>query len=244
MKWLILTVIFFIPISLGAETIKPPPITLTKSPIETTALNQALQIVIAQSPSLQGKEALLGLKQRKKIWSSNLKLSAISAQKQTNETASGTDMRGALTFEIPLFDDGGKSENVAKARENLAKEKDRIIKSFMDSITSLVLLYADYKQSAQMLKIADEQLKYFQQAQQQGIVDAAGLWSLVKDRENAVFKQGKLSTQYKHELLSMARLFGGTEWNELQQHVHTHVTGFGACSTEISLDTVVPQQCN
>ncbi|WP_353571510.1 TolC family protein [Candidatus Albibeggiatoa sp. nov. BB20] len=236
--------------AIGEElNIEPPGISITQIQIEQSALNKALQIVIEESPSLEGQEVLLGLKQRKKIWESNLRLSAISAQKQTNENASGTDMRGALTFQIPLFDDGGKSENVAKAKQALNKEKDRIVKSFLDSVTALVLLYADYKQSDQMLKIADEELKYNQQAQKQGLVNASSLWSLVKERENAAFKKQRYTTQYQHEILMLARLFGGVQWEELQENVHKHIVGFDSCGSGaagagkgISLDT--PAQCS
>lgn len=180
------------------------------------ALDDAIKIVVDNSPSLQGNEVILGVTERKKVWSSKLQLGALYGQSDTIESTSGTDLRARLSFEVPLFDDGGKGKSVAEQKLQLAVEKDRVIGSFLTKVTTVTMLERKVRIAEQDYRLAQTKYEYFQQAQEKGVIEGSQLWQQVEGvntAQNAVFLAMQ---EYEATITEVARQYGGTQHIELK----------------------------
>jgi len=179
-------------------------------------LDDAIKIVVDNSPSLQGNDVILGVAERKKVWTSKLQLGALYGQSDTIESTSGTDLRARLSFEVPLFDDGGKGKSVAEQKLQIAVEKDRVIGSFLQKVTTITMLERKTRIAQQDYELAQTKYEYFKQAQEKGVVEGSQLWQQVEavnTSQNAVF----LSTQeYESNIIEVSRQYGGQQHVELK----------------------------
>lgn len=186
-------------------------------------LDEAIKIVVDNSPSLQGQDALLGIAERKKVWTSKLSLGANYAQADTLDNASGTDLRARLQFEIPLFDDGGKGKSVAEAKTALAVEKDRVIGAFLQKVTNIVILERKIRTAAQDYELAQQRLEYYQKAQEKGVVEGIQLWQQVEavnTAQNTIFLAKE---SYSASVSETARQYGGLQHVELGAKINQYV---------------------
>jgi len=190
---------------------------------QADVLDDALKIVVDNSPSLQGQEVILGVAERKQIWTSKLQLGANYAQADTLDSASGTDLRARLTFEVPLFDDGGKGKSVAEQKQQLAVEKDRVIGSFLQKLTAISMLERKLRIANQNYELSQTRYEYFKQAQQKGVIEGSQLWQQVEsvnDSQNAVFLANQ---EYEVNVIEVSRQYGGQQHVELAGLVKQYV---------------------
>jgi hypothetical protein len=199
---------------------------------QADVLDDAIKIVVDNSPSLQGNDVILGVAERKKVWTSKLQLGALYGQSDTIESTSGTDLRARLTFEVPLFDDGGKGKSVAEQKLQIAVEKDRVIGSFLQKVTTITMLERKTRIAEQDYQLAQTKYEYFKQAQEKGVVEGSQLWQQVEavnTSQNAVF----LSTQeYEANLTEVARQYGGVQYIELKALISQYAKKSQAQSTD------------
>lgn len=184
--------------------------------VSADVLDDAIKIVVDNSPSLAGNDVILGVTERKKVWSSKLQLGALYGQSDTLETTSGTDLRARLSFEVPLFDDGGKGKSVAEQKLQIAVEKDRVIGSFLTKVTAITILERKVRIAEQDYRLAQTKYEYFQQAQEKGVIEGSQLWQQVEGvstAQNAIFLA---SQEYEANVTEVARQYGGTQHIELK----------------------------
>jgi len=186
-------------------------------------LDDALEIVLANSPTIAGKRGLVDIEKRKHIWDSKVTLGARYAQKQTSETASGLDGQGRIEFSIPLFDDGGKGKSIAEEKANVAAESHRVAKEFFDAVRDLQLFDGKVSVAEFDVGTAYDELRYFKAASDAAVFDSAGLWTYVKAAKDAEKAEFSAKLEYKTKLRNTARLYGGTQRTELEALINQHV---------------------
>lgn len=190
---------------------------------DDSTLQVALNIVLQNSQVIAGKSELLNIAERKTSYSAKVRLGADYAQKQTLQNASGLDARAGVGFEIPLFDDGGKSKDVATAKIELATEKDKLIAEFLNRINELTELERLTRIALDTVGFTKEQLQYYKKGQEKAIVDATSLWSFVEKVKKAEQDKFLADQKYKNTLLLVSKQYGGSQWAELQAAVNQYI---------------------
>lgn len=188
-----------------------------------STLQVAINIVLQNSQVIAGKSEILNIEERKSSYSAKIRLGADYAQKQTLQNASGLDARAGIGFEIPLFDDGGKSKDVATAKIELAAEKDKLIGEFLSKVNVLIELERATRIALDTLEFTREQLQYYKEGQKKAIVDATSLWSFVERVKKAEQEQFLADQKYKNTLSLISRQYGADQWEELQAAVNQYI---------------------
>jgi hypothetical protein len=208
--------------------------TVAASIVENSSLDTALNIVIENSEALSGKRELINITERKSTYSAKVRVGANYGQKQTLQTASGLDMQAGVGVEIPLFDDGGKSRDVAQAKIDFINERDKLIAAFLTDVNSLMMLERTSRTLLDDVTLAREKLAYFKEGQKKAIIDAASLWSVVeplKKAEQAVYLSDE---KYKITLLLTSKQYAPHQYIELQAAINQYIVNESATKTTIS----------
>lgn len=188
-----------------------------------SSLVKALEIVVTTNEVLAGKRDIFDIEKRRSSWKSTARIGVDYAQKQTLETASGVDAKAGIGVEIPLWDDGGRSRDIAQAQIDALQYQDSLVAAFLARVNDLVVLERDTRVWVDRVQFSRDKLEYYRHAQEKGIVDAVTLWdsvAQVKENEQNLF----LSNQkYSTELLLLSREYGGARFLELQGAVDTFV---------------------
>jgi len=201
---------------------------------QESTLDTAVNIVVQNSEVLSGKRDLFNIAERKSSYSAKIKVGADYAQKQTLQSASGLDLKAGLGVEIPLFDDGGKSKDVAQAKIDLVVERDRLIAEFLTSVDELMMLERTSRTLLDDVTLAREKLAYFKEGQKKAIVDAASLWSVVEQVKKAEQTYYLAEEKYKTKLLLTSKQYAPNQWAELQAAINQYVINESPTQTTIS----------
>jgi len=201
---------------------------------QDSTLDTAINIVVQNSEVLSGKRELFNIAERKSTYSAKVKVGADYAQKQTLQSASGLDLKAGLGVEIPLFDDGGKSKDVATAKIDLIVERDRLIAEFLTSVNELMMLERTSRTLLDDVTLAREKLAYFKEGQKKAIVDATSLWSVVEQVKKAEQTFYLAEEKYKTMLLLVSKQYAPSQWVELQAAINQYVINESPTQTTIS----------
>jgi hypothetical protein len=201
---------------------------------QDSTLDTAINIVVQNSEVLSGKRELFNIAERKSTYSAKVKVGANYGQKQTLQTASGLDMQAGVGIEIPLFDDGGKSKDVATAKIDLIVERDRLIAEFLTSVNELMMLERTSRTLLDDVTLAREKLAYFKEGQKKAIVDATSLWSVVEQVKKAEQTFYLAEEKYKTMLLLVSKQYAPGQWVELQAAINQYIINESPTQTTIS----------
>jgi len=201
---------------------------------EDSMLDVAINIVVQNSEILSGKRELFNIAERKSSYSAKIKVGADYAQKQTLQSASGLDLKAGLGIEIPLFDDGGKSKDVAQAKIDLVAARDQLIAEFLADVNDMMMLERSSRTLLDDVTTAREKLAYFKEGQKKAIVDATSLWAEVEQVKKAEQTLYIAEEKYKTKLLLVAKQYAPAQWVELQAAINQYIVNESPTQTSVS----------
>lgn len=185
-------------------------------------LDEALQIVYAQSAVLDGKAAMLALTQQDKVWAAKVRIGTGYARQETADVAGGFDMQARISIEIPLFSHE-KRKAVSGERIKVQSERERLRRDFLDAVAALTVIDSQIQAAGFDLETAYKRLAWFKQAVAQQVIESAMLWGHYEHATGAEKTLFLAQQSYKAELEKTARRFGGSQWRELITLVDGHI---------------------
>jgi hypothetical protein len=185
-------------------------------PARAGTLDDAVFLVLSESPGLDGKRTAAAELAGVSDWTSTIKLSAGYAEKQTDEFAGGFDARGMIALEIPLTGRPSSRLDAAKARAALGDAQDGLIAEFLRSAAGLAETLAKAETADILHQFALDKLEYFKNAESAGELEPARLWEHAEQSAKAGEATGRARVEYAAGLEVAARRFGGGRWLELR----------------------------
>lgn len=175
-------------------------------------LEEALTLVAVAHPVLIAEADAFAEAQKQRDWKAVLSLGY-----DTNTTYETGDAggRAALRVEIPLWDRTSQVEK-AKARAELVGKEDSARISLLADIQSLCELASQVKALDTLRTFSRDRVEYRQERVNQGLDPAETLWREAETMQRAEHDWQRESGKLDALRLTLARRYGGEEWQRLQ----------------------------
>jgi hypothetical protein len=175
-------------------------------------LEEALRVVSLANPVLRAADRAHTQAQRQRDWKAVLNLGY-----DTNTTfeTGEAGARAAVRVEIPLWDRGSDLAK-AEAAVALASQQDSTRVSLLADIQSLCELASQVDALNILRELTRDRLAYRQERVDQGLESADALWREAEAMQRAEHDWRRESGKLKAMHLTLARRYGGNEWQRLQ----------------------------
>lgn len=175
-------------------------------------LGETMRLVSLANPVLRAAHTANAEAQQQRDWKAVLRLGY-----DTNTTFETGDAgaRAALRVEIPLWDRSSRVEK-AKARAALVSKEDSTRIALLSDIQSLCELSSQVEALNTLRELTRDRLEYRQERVDQGIEQADSLWREAEAMQRAEHDWRRESGKLKAMRLTLARRYGGAEWERLQ----------------------------
>ena len=175
-------------------------------------LEEALILVSATNPVLLAESATAAEAERQRDWKAVL---SVGYDTNTTFETGEAGARAAVRVEIPLWD---RSTNLdkAKARAALVGKEDRERVALLGDIQTLCELSAQVLALETLRAFSRDRLGYRQERVNQGLDPADRLWGEAESMQRAEHDWQRESGKLTALQLTLARRYGGDEWQRLQ----------------------------
>ena len=191
-------------------------------PTEAAPLDEALALVLEESPVVAEVKAEASAIARQSDWSGKVRLGYNHYEYVGDVVSEPNGAFAGVTFEIPLFSKKREIE-AARARHQAAQARDELRVAFLADVAKLRELEAQRAESAEMAEFYRDRLSYFKKAVDEGRVESDTLWSDAEKAKKAEHDARQGAVKLDAAMEETARRFGGNEWNRLSALLAAHV---------------------
>jgi len=181
-------------------------------------LDDAVALVRAAHPALEAAQAEYRAVREQPDWSADVTL---------GWTEKGTVQGGAsganagIRVTIPLVGGEGDVET-AKARESLAKARERVVSDFLDAAKRLRTKAAEVNTLEERRDFERDRLEYFKKRVDEGLADSPKLWPVADAVRDAEGNYREARAAFDTMLTHTARRYGGDQWKRLRALLAAH----------------------
>jgi hypothetical protein len=174
-------------------------------------LEEALRIVAVANPVLVAEAHALDEVLRQRDWEAVLN---IGYDSNTTYETGAAGARAAVTVKIPLFDRTGSAAK-AKAKADLVGVRDSTTAAFLADIQTLCGTAASARALDMQRAFERDRLTYRQERVNQGLDPPDRLWADAASMQSGEQAWGEKAAALDVLTLTMARRYGGEEWERL-----------------------------
>ncbi len=172
-------------------------------------MERATQLMLEANPILQAQVAVTRLQSEQSDWKASLRLAVSTAQ--AKDSASGV----AVAVEIPLFDKSNEIK-LRQQQQALSNKRNELLEQFVGELSNYCELSDEQHRLLQQKQFHKDRLDYQQQRVGQGLDEAASLWTLAEQYQQSVQDWQSNTTTLELKRYSLARSWGGEQWQALQ----------------------------
>ena len=180
-------------------------------PAQSSALDDAIALVLQSHPVLATQEASVAETARQRSWTSAATL---------GWTERGTEYGGAagpnagISVRIPLFDRTPELK-LAQAQSETARQRDAVLTAFLADVRMLKDLAGKVAEADDLRRLQRNRAEYWKQAVKQGRAEQDKLWPEAEQWRRAEHALRQARTNLDTAREATARRFGGEQWSRL-----------------------------
>jgi outer membrane protein TolC len=182
-------------------------------------LDEAIGLVLAESPQIAQAETALSAIDEQHDWSA-----VVNVGYQAREFLSGgsgtleggqAGPNAGITVRIPLFDTKRQVEAM-KARAAISVTRDQVLREFVQAAAELRTLADQQAATTETAELLRDKLKYYDEQEKAAQIDAAALWPQAEAAKSAEQAARKAALAFALALETTARKYGGDQWKKLK----------------------------
>jgi hypothetical protein len=188
-------------------------------PAGADPLDDAIALVLAESPQIAQAETALNTIDEQHDWSAVVNVGYQAREFLTG--GSGTLEGGqagpnaGITVRIPLFDTKRQVEAM-KAQAAIAVTRDQVLREFVQAAAELRALADQQAAVAEMAALQVDKLRYFDEQEKAAQIEAAALWPHTEGAKTAEHAARRAALAFDVALETTARKYGGDRWKKLR----------------------------